>query len=211
MSDENQTPETLETLETLVAETVAETTPETTTEKSKRQMSFAVLDSGLIQASFGPGLDPVTLNPAEVPEAIQAAAVTEGLISRARGYTSKLTEANRTPEKLRDAIVKAFAQLMTGVWKVERDGIAGAEISIEAEAAYLFKVKKAESKGETFAGTMAEAVEAFSKLTDEQKKQLKELPRYKVCYAEIKARRALENVKKLEKAAAASEAEDEPF
>lgn len=210
MSDETQAPET-ETAETPATE--ATSTPETpeTPEKSKRQMSFAVLDSGLIQANFGPGLDPVTLNPAEVPEAIQAAAVTEGLISRARGYTSRLTEENRTPEKLREAIVKAFAQLMAGVWKVERDGIAGAEISIEAEAAYLFKVKKAEAKGETFAGTMAEAVAAFSALTDDQKKQLKELPRYKVCYAEVRAKRALENVKKLEKAAAASEAEDAPF
>jgi len=180
---QNQTPETPATTET----------PEKT---STRQMSFVVLDSGAIQATFGEGIEPLTLNPMETPEAIQAAAVTEGLISRARSYTSKLKDDGRTPAALRDAIAKAFENLKAGIWKIERAEGTG-EISIEAEAAHEFKLSRAKSKGEEYTATLAETAAAFAALSDEQKKQLKAVTRYQVAYAEVKARRAAEKAKKL--------------
>mgnify|MGYP000429110810 FL=1 len=187
--------------------TVPETSTTTTEEKGKtRQMSFSVLDSGEIRAEFGEGIEPLTLNPANVPEHVLAAATVEGLIARSRGYTSKLEGDSRTPAALRDATAKAFENLLAGVWKIERGGTGQTEYSIEVEAAWLFRSKRAAKKGETFTGTLAEAAEGFAKLTDDQKKELKAVALYKACFAEVKAQRAVANAAALAKAA--DEAED---
>ena len=174
----------------------AETTEAASTEAEKkkvRQMTFAVLESGEIRADFGEGIEPLILNPALVPESIQAAAVTEGLISRTRGYTSKLTDKDRTPESLRVAVAKGFENLLAGIWKIERIGVTGAvEFSAEIEAAFVFRQMRAKAKNETFTGTMVEAAEAFSALSDEDKKTLKALPRYQLAFAEVKVRRQQE-------------------
>lgn len=71
---------------------------ETQTPAHKKQMAFSVLDSGEIEASFGPGFEPLRLNPADVPEAVQLLAISEGLISRSRGYVSRLEGEDRTPK-----------------------------------------------------------------------------------------------------------------
>jgi hypothetical protein len=184
-----------------------ETTTETSTEEKgkTRQMSFSVLDSGEIRAEFGEGIEPLTLNPADVPEHVLAAATVEGLIARSRGYTSKLEGDGRTPAALREATAKAFENLLAGVWKIERGGTGQSEYSIEVEAAWLFRKKRAEKKGETFTGTVAEAAEGFAKLTDDQKKELKAVALYRVCFAEIKAQRDAIKLAKLVKEAEADE------
>ena len=179
-------------------------------ETKKRQMSFNVLEDGTIHAEFGPGLEALTLNPLQIPESMQAAALTEGVISRARAYTSKLTEANRTPEKLREAVQKGFANMLAGIWKIERaPGEGGADFPIEVEAAHLFRQMRAKAKGEEFTGTLAEAAVNFAALTDDQKKTLKALPRYQVAYAEVKAARATAKLEALKKAA--DESDDSDF
>lgn len=177
-------------------------------EASGRQMSFTVLDSGEIRADFGPGLDPLVLNPGAIPESLIAAAVAEGLMSRARSYTSKLTGDSRTPEALREVIAKAFENMLAGIWKVERAGAGGSDFSIEAEAAWIFRAKRAEAKGEPFTGTLAEAAAAFSGLSDEQKKTLKGLPLFKLAYAEVKAKRDAEKLEKLKADASKAEGFD---
>jgi hypothetical protein len=174
-----------------------------------RQMTFTVGEDGQIRADFGEGIDPVFLNPGAVPEVVAAAAVTEGLISRSRGYTSRLTGAERTPAALRDAVAKAFANLMSGVWKIERAAGAGQEFSIEVEAAFLFRKMRAEAKGEEFTGTLEEAAAQFASLDDEQKKKLKATPRYQLAFAEVKAARQAAKAKKL--AAAIGEDDDSGF
>ena len=195
MTTDNQTPETPDVAP-------AEKT-------TKRQMSFSVLDTGEIRADFGAELEPLILAPASVPEEIQAAAVTEGLISRLRGATSKLADADRTPENLRAAIQKGMENLLAGIWKIER-APGTAEVSIEVEAAWLFRKLRAESKGEEFTGTIAEAAENFAQLTDEQKKTLKALPRYQAAAAQVKADRQAKKAAKLSAKADADE-DDSPF
>lgn len=195
MTTDNQTPETPDVAP-------AEKT-------TKRQMSFSVLDTGEIRADFGAELEPLILAPASVPEEIQAAAVTEGLISRLRGATSKLADADRTPENLRAAIQKGMENLLAGIWKIER-APGTAEVSIEVEAAWLFRKLRAESKGEEFTGTIAEAAENFAQLTDEQKKTLKALPRYQAAAAQVKADRQAKKAAKLSAEANAAE-DDSPF
>ncbi len=175
------------------------TTPETAPvyptpapeKKTSRQMSFTVQEDGTIRADFGAGIDPLTLRPLDVPETLQAAAMTEGLISRARGYTSRLEGDARTPAALREAIAKAFANLKAGVWKIEREA-GEAEYTVEVEAAFLFRAMRAKAKGEEYAEVIADVAEAFTKLDDEQKKKLKALPRYQLALAEVKAKRAQE-------------------
>lgn len=168
-------------------------------EKAKtRQMTFTVLDDGVIRAEFGEGVEPLTLNPAAVPESLQAAAMTEGLISRSRGYTSRLTDADRTPNALRAAVAKAFENLLAGVWKMER-APGEAEFSIEVEAAFLFRQMRAKAKGEPFTGTIQESADNFATLSDEQKKTLKALPRYQLALAEVKQARATKKLEALAK------------
>ena len=150
--------------------------PVAPTETKKRQMSFNVLEDGTIHAEFGPGLEALTLNPVQIPESMQAAALTEGVISRARAYTSKLTESNRTPEKLREAVQKGFANMLAGIWKIERaPGEGGADFPIEVEAAHLFRQMRAKAKNEEFTGTLAEAAVNFAALTDDQKNKIREI------------------------------------
>lgn len=205
-------------------ETVTSTpdAPAPAPEASKRQMSFTILDNGTIQAEFGEGIEPLQLNPSAVPEAVYASAVTEGLISRARGYTSKLVDKDRTPDALRAAVEKAFANLTAGIWKIERAPGSSTEFSIEVEAAFLFRSKRAEkvvaaalAKGESAPdvqiGTLADAAENFAKLTDEQKKTLKALPLYQLSYAEVKAKRDAEKMAKLAAKVAAEDGENSPF
>lgn len=190
--------------------TPVETPADNATEKKGRQMSFTVLDDGRIQASFGEGVDPLHLNPSEVPEATQLAAITEGLIARSRSYTSKLIDADRTPEALRVVIEKAFSNLKAGIWKVERVAGAGEAYTIEVQAALLFRQKRAASKGETCADTLADTAANWATLTDEQKAQVKALPRYQQSLAEIKATLAAERAAKLAKKADQAE-ENSPF
>ena len=179
-------------------------------ETSKRQMSFSVLDDGTIRADFGPGLDPLTLNPGAVPETVLAAATTEGLIARARGYTSKLEGATRTPDSLREAIAKAFENLLAGVWKIERIGGGGTEYTIEVEAALVFRQMRAASKGEVCADTIEVVAANWETLTEDQRKQVKDLPRYKAAFAQVKAARQAEKAKALMAQADKAEA-DAPF
>lgn len=167
-----------------------------------RQMTFTVLEDGNIRAEFGEGVEVLQLNPTEVPESLQLSAVTEGIISRLRGYTSKLTDADRTPVALRAAVAKGIENLKAGVWKIERaPGEGTPEYSIEVEAAHLFKQMRAKAKGEEFTGTLADSADAFGKLDDEQKKKLKGLSRYQLALAEVKAARAAAKLAKLQKSA----------
>jgi hypothetical protein len=179
-------------------------TPEKPAEKTGRQMSFAVLDDGTVRAEFGTGIDPLTFHPAKMPEPLFPAALAAGFIGRLRGYTSRLVGEGRTPEALRAAIAKGIADLQAGIWAAEREAGAG-EISMEAEAAYVYRVKRAEAKGEKYDGTLEAAAEDFGNLTDEQKKVLKALPRYQLAYAEVKARRTAERAEKLAKKVEAGE------
>jgi hypothetical protein len=178
-------------------------TPAPTPEKSTRQMSFTELDNGDVRADFGPGLDPVVFTPAALPEALLAAALTEGVIARLRSYTSKLVGDSRTPANLRESIVKGVDNLFAkGIWKIEREpGEPGASISIEAEAAWIFRQKRAAAKGEDYLQSLVDCAKDFGALSDDKKKQLKAVPAYQVAYAAVKARKAAENAAKLAKAA----------
>lgn len=170
-----------------------------------RQMTFSILDDGTVRADFGPGLDPLTFAPAtELPEALFPQAIASGVVNRARSYTSRATGEDRTPAKLRDLIAKAFADLKAGVWERIREGGGADEISIEAEAAHIFRQKR----DPAYTGTLADSAAAFAVLTDDQKKTLKGLPRYQAAYAEVKAKRAAEKAAKLAAKAGNTEGED---
>jgi hypothetical protein len=182
---------------------------ETQTPEKTRQMSFTVLEDGTVRADFGPGVDPLSFHPATMPEALFPSALAAGFIGRLRGYTSRLAGDARTPAALAAAIAKGIADLRAGIWAAEREPGTG-EVSMEAEAAYVFRVKRAEAKGEKYEGTLAEAVAAFDALSDEQKKTLKALPRYQLALAEIKAKRQAEKAIKLAKKVSQDE-EDSPF
>ena len=96
-------------------------TPETETESPKtRQMSFHILDDGTIRADFVGDVESLTLPLSEVPEALKISAIADGVISRARGYASKLTEDERTPQNLAKQIALAFANIRAGIWKAPR-------------------------------------------------------------------------------------------
>lgn len=176
-----------------------------------RQMSFTTLEDGTIRAEFGEGLEPLFLNPALLPESIITACVTEGAISRARGYNSKLEGAARTPAALREGTAKAFENLLAGLWKIERSGTGIAEFTIEIEAAHLFRVMRDKAAGKVYEGTMADVSENWAKLTDDQKKQVKALPRYQLALSEVKEKRAAEKRAKLEAAVIADEGEGAVF
>lgn len=178
-----------------------------TPEKNKRQMSFTVLpDTGDIRADFGPGLEPIQFAPSSLPEAIWASAMAEGLMSRLRGYTSKLADNNRTPENLRAAIAKGLENLRAGVWTVQREPGLG-EISIEAEAAHIYRKMKfeAENPGQEYTGTLADDAAAFAALADDKKATLKKVARYQAAYAQVKASRAAKKAEKLAKKADADD------
>lgn len=198
MSEQIET--TVETTETAPAAPAA----------SKRQMSFTVLEDGTIRADFGPELEALTLNPTEVPESLHVLAITDGLMARARGYTSKLVDADRTPENLRTAIAKAFTAFKAGVWKIERAASVLDDFSQEVRAAFLFRKTRAEDKGEAFTDSLAQVAEFWNALTDDQKKQVKSLPRYQLALAKTKAEDAAKKAEALAKKVATEE-EDSPF
>lgn len=184
------------TTETPAPETQA---PEKT---NKRQMTFAILENGNIQASFGEGIDPLVLDLSTVPEAVQLAAITEGLISRTRGYTANLVDADRTPAKLAERVAKAFANLQAGVWKIERGEGAGETFTIDEEAAHVFRIKRGEKKNEPYTKTLAETAKEWGALTEDQRKTAKTVPLFQLARAEVKARRDAEKMEKLAKAVA---------
>ena len=165
-------------------------------ESKTRQMTFSPLDDGSVRADFGEGIEPFTFIPAQIPESLFPQALTKGVITRLQGYSSRLSGEDRTGQTLRDAIVKGWADLMSGIWAAER-APGALEISIEAEAAHVFRVKRGEKKGVPYTGTLAESAEAFAALDEEKQKALKALALYKVAYAEVKARRAAEKAAKL--------------
>lgn len=188
-----------------------ETLPEEKEKGKTRQMSFSVTDDGLIRADFGEGVEPLFCNPGLLPENVLSAATVEGVISRARGYSSRLEGVERTPSALREVTEKAFTNMLAGIWKVERSGPGSTEYTIEVEAAHLFRIMREKSQGKEYLGTMAETAENFAKLTDEQKKTLKALPRYQLALVEVKERKAAEKRAKLEASIKEEEGEDAVF
>lgn len=174
-------------------------------EKKTRQMTFTVLEDGTVRADFGENVDPVSFQPASLPESLFPQALAKGFITRLQGYTSRLAGDDRTPEKLRAAIEKGLADLRAGTWAAERtpgESPAG-EVSIAAEAAFLYRVSRAAEKGEEYTKTLEETAEEYNALTDDQKKQLAEVPRYKAAYAKVKAARQTKKAEKLAKKAGA--------
>lgn len=184
-------------------------TPETETESTKtRQMSFHILDDGTIRADFIGGEVPsLTLPLSEVPEALKISAIADGVISRARGYASKLTEDARTPQNLAKQIALAFANIRAGIWKAPRATTTVTEYPIEVESAWLFRKMKAETRGEAFTENMGSVFTLWEGLTDEQRKQVKDLPRYKAAFAQVKAQRQAAKAEKLLRKAEADEAD----
>ncbi len=181
------------------------------TSKKVRQMSFTILDNGDIQASFGEGVEPLTLSPSLVPESVQLAAIAEGLISRTRSYIGRLEGEDRTPEKMREQCAVGFKNLLDGVWKLERtSGGGGVEYTIEVRAALLFRQLKAAAKGETCTDTLETVAGMWAGFTEDQKKAVKALPRYQQALATVKAEVAAAKAAKLAKKADAAE-EDSPF
>jgi hypothetical protein len=188
------------------------TETQTTAPAVTRQMSFTILDDGTIRAEFGPNLDPLTVNPQALPEDIFPMALAEGIISRLRSYSSKLSGSERTPEALRDATAEGIANLEAGKWKVERaPGSGSSEITIEAEAAHVYRVSRfAETNpGEVYTNTLAEDAAIFAALSDDtkdeagkvialgQRSKVKATQRYQIALAQVKAKRLAEKAAKL--------------
>ena len=185
-------------------------TPETTeAPKTKRQMTFSILEDGTVRADFpDSGLDAFVFSPASIPEASYPDALTEGVISRLRGFMGRLSGAERTAEALRGALVSGWEKLAAGQWKLERTpGEGGVSYSIEVEAAFLFRQKRAIAAGKDVseAGTIEQAAENFAALSEEQISKLKANPVYQLARAEVKAKRDAEKMAKLAKKAAESE------
>jgi len=188
-----------------------ETNPVVTAPAKVRQMAFTILEDGTIQATFGDNVEPATLNPSAVPEAVQLAAIAEGLISRTRSYIGRLEGDDRTPEKMREQCLVGFNNLLAGTWKLERgQGGGSTEYTIEVRAALLFRQLKAKAKGEECADTLETVAGMWAGFTDDQKKQVKALPRYQQALATVKAEAAAAKAEKLAKKADADEA-DSPF
>lgn len=158
-----------------------------------RKLAFTVLDDGGIRAEFGEGLDPLYFYPDELPSTLTHDAITEGIVSRLRGFAANVED--RTSEKLRAAVERGIGLLKEGLWRAER--VSAEEYTIEEEAAHLFRVMRAESEGKAYGGTLADDAEAFSSLSDEKKKELKTLPRYRAAYAQVKAERQARTAAKL--------------
>lgn len=187
---------------------MSDTTPAATPETKKHQMRFVVLDDGTIQAQFGEGIDPVSLDPADVPEKVQLAAITEGLIARARAILGRLDGENRTRENLATATAEAFAAFRSGEWKTERVSTATATYTIEEEAAHEYRLLKAQSKGEVLSATLAETAEFWASLTEDQQKQVKATARFAQARAIVNARRAEAKIAKAAKKAAKQDDDD---
>jgi len=180
-------------------------TETTTPTPATRQMSFHILDTGEIRAEFGPGLDPLTINPAtEVPESLYPAALAEGIISRLPAFGSKLSGDDRTPANLRAAVAGGMARLIAGEWKVERTpGTGGTSFTIDAESAHVYRRLKFEeaNPGQAYTGTLAADAEAFSALPDDKQAALKTVARFQAARAQVVAARAAAKAAKLAKKA----------
>lgn len=178
-------------------------TPVTT--PTTRQMSFHVLDTGEIRAEFGPGLDPLTINPAtDVPESLYPAALAEGIISRLRAFGSKLSGEDRTPSNLRSAVEAGMQRLIAGEWKVERTpGTGGGSFTIDAESAHVYRRLKFEeaNPGQTYTGTLAADADAFNTLPEDKQAALKTVARFQAARAQVVAARAAAKAAKLAKKA----------
>jgi hypothetical protein len=194
-----------------MSDVIENTAPVVTAPAKVRQMAFTILEDGTIQATFGDNVAPATLNPSAVPEAVQLAAIAEGLISRTRSYIGRLEGNDRTPEKMREQCLIGFNNLLQGTWKLERgQGGGSTEYTIEVRAALLFRQLKAKAKGEDCADTLETVAGMWAGFTDDQKKQVKALPRYQQALATVKAEAAAAKAEKLAKKADADEA-DSPF
>jgi hypothetical protein len=165
-------------------------------------MSFTVLDTGDIRADFGEGIEPFTFNPATMPETLFPTAVAKGVIANLSGATAKLTGDDRNGANLRKAVVGRWDLLKSGIWGAPRGEGAGEEVSMEAEAAHVFRIKRGEKKGQPYTGTLDQSAADFAALSDEQTAKLKDTPLYKLAYAEVKAARSAAKLAKLQKKAA---------
>lgn len=186
-------------------------TDTTTTDapKAKRQMTFSVLEDGTVRADFpDSGLEPFVFAPSAIPEACYADAVTDGVIYRMRSGMGRLTGEARTADAMRASLVETWGHLSAGNWKVARvAGEGGTSYTIEVEAAFIFRQKRAVAAGKDIseAGTLAQAAENYAALSDDQVAKLKANPLYQLARAEVKAARDAEKLAKLAKKAAESE------
>ena len=99
---------------------------------------------------------------------------------------------------------------MAGVWKIDRIHGGGAEYTIEVEAALVFRQMRAASKGEICADTIETVAANWETLSEDQRKQVKDLPRYKAAFAQVKATRQAAKAQAMLAKAEADEA-DAPF
>ena len=165
-----------------------------------RQMSFTVLEDKSVRVDFGEGIDPITFQPASLPETLFPDAVAKGVIARLQSYSSSLQGETRTPAALREKTLKGLEDLQKGIWVSEREA-ASPETSIEGEAAYIFRVERAKAKGEEYTLTMEETAALYAALDDAQKAKLKATARFQTAYAKVKAKRQAARAEKLAKKA----------
>lgn len=212
MTEATNAPEGTEAPEATTATTP--TTAPASKESKGRQMAFIEREDGTFAVEFGPGLEPLTFSPSSLPENLIPLALADGIMYRLRTATSKLAGESRTPAALRSAIEAGIqAIFVEGTWKVEREAGDGlGSISQEAEAAWVFRQKRAIAAGQPVesVGTVQQAAKDFAALSDEQKKALKAQPVYKAALAEIRAKHAAANAAKLAAAAAKESANADP-
>lgn len=174
---------------------------------SSRGMSFTTLDDGRIRCDF-PGLEPLHVVPGELPEELMPLAVDAGIKDRLRGYTNKLSGDARTPVALRALVEVGIANMLKGTWNLERGQGPGGEISMEGEAAHLYRKARAEAKGETYTGTMEDDAMAFSALLDDKKKILRANVSFQAALESVKIERAQRRAAKLAQKEATQTEED---
>lgn len=177
--------------------------------KKVRQMSFNILESGEVHAEFGEGVDPLRFNPSALPETIFPQAVTAGVISMLRSYTSRLADADRNPVNLRKMIAAGLEDLQAGRWGRGRAGGGVAEFSLEGEAAHLWRTLafREANPGEDYPGTLEKDAADYAALPAEKQAKLKATPRWALALAQAKADRAARKAAKM--AAAKQEASEE--
>lgn len=184
-----------ETVETTSVPTPA---PAPEPKAKTRQMSFSVLESGEVHAEFGEGVEPIRFAPAALPEQIFPQAVTAGVISMLRSYTSRLADADRTPENLRKQIAAGLVDLQAGQWG--RGRIAGApEFTLEGETAHVWRILRftETNPAEDYPGTLEADAREYASKGEELQKKLKATPRWALALARVKADRAARKAEKL--------------
>jgi hypothetical protein len=165
-----------------------------------RQMSFTVLEDKSVRVDFGEGIDPITFQPASLPETLFPDAVAKGVIARLQSYSSSLQGGSRTPAALREKTLKGLEDLQKGIWVAERE-VSSPEASIEAEAAHIFRQERAKAEGKEYTLTLDETAALYAALSDEQKVKLKATARFQAAYAKVKAARQAARAEKLSKKA----------